>query len=133
MGRRRVLDRATKDLVSKRSRIALSQKYESHNIGHRIHVRPMKIYVGDASRCSLQVNEQRGNRVGNHCALGMQDTTRTFPSPMDSKMVGEVRSVAAFYFEEEDGIVRGKTVETSKLEVCFVAVLFERQCAGSMR
>jgi hypothetical protein len=44
--------------------------------------------MGDASRCVLDVNEQRGNGIGDHCALGMQDTTGAFPSPFDAKKVG---------------------------------------------
>src|SRR5665213_3939183 len=113
-----VLDCSTKNLMRKRSGIAFTEEYKSHYICHRIHVRPMEIYMGNTSRCSLQMNEQRRNRVGDRCALGMQDATGTLSPAVDKKMLREVRSVATFDFKKEDGVVRGKSTEMSKLEVC---------------
>ena len=79
--------------------------------------------MGGASRCMLDVNEQRGNGIGNRRALGMQDTTGAIASPFDAKNVGKVLSVASLYLEEKDQIIGRHSVEAPKLKASFVAIL----------
>jgi hypothetical protein len=69
---------APENFVSERSRVSLTQKDEPHNVDHGVYVSPMKVHVRIAARELLQINQQRGDRIGNGRAPGTEHPNSTF-------------------------------------------------------
>ena len=80
-----IFDRAAQDFVGQGSRIAFTKKDVTHDIDHRVDVGPVKVDVGDASGGLLEVNEQRGDGIGDRGAPGVEDATGPFANPLDAE------------------------------------------------
>jgi hypothetical protein len=79
----RVFDGTAQDLVGKRRRVPFTKKDVPHHVHDRVDIGPVKVGVRDTSGGLLQVNEKRGNGIGNSSARGTEDTVGTITDPVD--------------------------------------------------
>ena len=61
----RVFNGAAEDLVGKRRGVPFAKKDVPHNIHDRVDIGPVEVGVRDTSGSPLQVNEKRGDGIGN--------------------------------------------------------------------
>ena len=86
----RVFDGPAQDLVGKRRRIPFPKKDVPHRVYDRVDIGPVKVGVRDTSGGLIQVNEERGNGIGNSSARGTEDTVAAFADPLDLEIFREV-------------------------------------------
>ena len=58
----------------------------------------MKVGVRDAAGGLLQVDEQRGDGIGDRGTPGMEDTMGAFSHSLDLEIFGEVRGASSLHF-----------------------------------
>src|SRR5208282_4749639 len=111
-----VLYGTAQDFVRQGRRISVSQKDKAHDIDEGTHVGPVEVDVGNTSGGAVEMNEERGNGIGNRRAARMQHAVGTFAKTLYGNVLCEVRRIAALHLEEVDGVVMLDAMQSEKFE-----------------
>ncbi len=97
----RILNGAAQDLVGERGDVAFAKKQEAEEVRDWIAFAPIEIGVRHFTGCLFEIDQEGGERIGNHRTRRPQDPMFTDAFAGYDKILPEVRGVAGFDLEEK--------------------------------
>src|SRR5215204_1786841 len=94
--------RFPQDLVGDGGGVALPEEQKAQQVHDRVALRPPEVAVRRLVGRVAQVEQQRGDGVGHHRALGTQDLVAADLHALHLQHVLELRGIFYLYLEEED-------------------------------
>src|SRR5215212_8676265 len=94
--------RFPQDLVRDGGGVALPEEQKAQQVHDRVALRPPEVAVRRLVGRVAQVEQQRGDGVGHHRALGTQDLVAADLHALHLQHVLELRGIFYLYLEEED-------------------------------
>ena len=111
--------------MGKRGSVPFSKKDVPHIVHGRVDIGPVKVGVRNTSGGLVEVNEERGDGIGNSSARGTEDTVATFTDPVDLEIFREVGGVSPLHPEKVDRGLRRKTVHLAQISLGLFAIFVE--------
>lgn len=101
----------SEDFVGEGRGISFAEKEEAEDVRDRISFGPLEVDVRDTSGGALDVDEQRGDGIGDHGAACVEDTVLAEMGSFHLQVLVELGGIGPFDFEEGDGDVFREAVE----------------------